>query len=236
MSGSYLCMPAWNYLQDLLLNKENNLQKNVHNTISSRTKVYLWICMHVYYTLFYTCLSLYNWYLHSWLLKVQSLLYTEIRKRMRVLINWELCVRHFSLLNDLMCHSKHTKDIFVMAVTTPVAAPLLLVQERKLRHRERALPKSSWEVSIQMRSRWESKAGRDQRWVYDTQLGRPCRKCTVKGEKGLGPASPNSESSVVFEKGEGRVLGPSIGHRSWVWRTWQRWPWCCLRKWCWGQS
>ena len=36
----------------------------------------------------------------------------------------------------------------------------------------------------------------------------------IKGEKGLGPASPNSESSMVLEKGEGRVLGPSIGHRS----------------------
>jgi len=49
--------------------------------------------------------------------------------------------------------SQQAWDIFVMAVTTPVAAPLLLVQERKLRPRERALPKSSWEVSSAMRSR-----------------------------------------------------------------------------------
>ena len=74
---------------------------------------------------------------------------------------------------------------------------------------------------------------RDQKWVDDSQLGRPCRKCTVKGEKGLGSASANSESSVVLEKVESRVLRPSTGHRSWVW--W-RWPQCWLRKCCWGQS
>ena len=74
---------------------------------------------------------------------------------------------------------------------------------------------------------------RDQKWVDDSQLGRPCRKCTVKGEKGLGSASANSESSVVLEKVESRVLRPSTGHRSWVWR---RWPQCWLRKCCWGQS
>lgn len=113
-----------------------------------------------------------------------------------------------------MCYSK-AWDIFVVAVTTPVVAPLLLVQERKLEAQRMGLAQVYAGSKKRGMRRWDEKARLEGPEVSRPQpAGRPCRKCKGSGGQSLPPA--RSESSVVLEKVESRVsLGPPQ-HRSWV--------------------